>query len=227
MAISERGIVIVVSGVDGAGKSTIVNELKARLSMRHRVETVMAGKPHGKGLEAARRLLRQGDKGMSRLKTGGRVRSRILLDAVPSVILAVLRWRIARKARKLADRGILVISDRWPTREHGKMDGPKIAVTGIGGRRSVLAALATLELAIYRRIEPADVAFFLVVDVQTALRRNADRTKRNKENCEDIIRRHKENDQFDPIAYRTERVANEGTIQEILSHLETQIAAVR
>ncbi|QHC50554.1 hypothetical protein EKK97_14430 [Billgrantia tianxiuensis] len=135
----------------------------------------------------------------------------------------MLRWRLSRHARRLARAGVTVVADRWPTLEYGKMDGPRIA-TGLPGLNgAVLRLLAGWERAIYRRIEPADIVFHLVVDEQTAIARNAARVKADKESTQDIVRRFRDNLDFQPIAHRVERIDNLGTLQEVLAVVERHL----
>lgn len=222
------GRVLVVSGVDGAGKSTVVENLVARLGARARVARVSGGKPQGAWLERLRCRLRQHKvckQSLWDLGRPSRVRrkTRIVRDALPSLLLALLRLRVSRQARRLARAGVTVIADRWPTLEYGRMDGPKIARELPGLHGAVLRVMAEWESAVYRRIEPADIAFYLVVDEQTAIRRNAERIKEGKESTQDIIRRYRENLDFHPIAHRVERIDNTGTLQEVLAMLEQQL----
>jgi len=103
------------------------------------------------------------------------------------------------------------------------MDGPKIA-TGLPGLRgAALRLLAGWECAIYHHIEPADIAFYLIVDEQTAVRRNDVRVKSGKESSDDIVRRYRENLEFRPIAHRIERIDNAGSLQEVLVVLERHL----
>ncbi|WP_444984373.1 hypothetical protein [Halomonas mongoliensis] len=221
-------MIVVISGVDGAGKSTVVSNLVECYSSKVRVEYVSAGKPQGPFLETLRRWVRRdGYKHVGTKPTSQRQRekNRILKDAIPSLLLAWMRLSLSKRSRRLADSEVLVISDRWPTLEYGKMDGPKIAldVTGFKGR--ILRLLAGVESAIYRQIEPADVVFYLVVDEETAIQRNAERVKEGKETTEDIIRRHRQNIDFHPIAHQVERIENNGTLEEVLSVLQARIEA--
>ncbi|TFH88171.1 hypothetical protein EQG41_04510 [Billgrantia azerbaijanica] len=215
------GLIIVVSGVDGSGKTTIVKKLAARLSCDCRVKCISLGKPQGTALEKLRITLRK--KEGSQGKRSFSVKDRVIKDAIPCLVLGILRLRLSRKARRLSQSGIMVISDRWPTSERGKMDGPKIAldVPGIAG--FVLRALAYLESEIYSRIEPADIAFYLVVDETTAVRRNENRLKEGKESVEDIVRRYRENMVFQPISHQFEYIENNGTVEEVLGVIEERM----
>lgn len=228
-------MIIVISGVDGAGKSTVTKNLYDDLSKHASVEQVSAGKPQSALVESLRARLRnnEGDNKKQVAATSGndgsrvRRKTRIVKDALPSLILAWMRLRLSRRARRLAQSGVLVISDRWPTLEHGKMDGPKIATDVTGFKGNVLRKLATFESGLYRRIEPADIAFYLVVDEATAIQRNNDRVKEGKETTADIIRRHRENIEFNPIAHRVERIENNDTLEAVLATLKERIGTVR
>ncbi|MGR2737573.1 hypothetical protein ACUY1T_03875 [Billgrantia sp. Q4P2] len=221
----QAGRILVISGIDGAGKSTVVENLAARLGTTEQVARVSGGKPQAAWMEALRLRLRR-DKGNGG-RCGDRVQSRnktrIVRDALPSLVLAVLRWRLSRHARRLACSGVTVVADRWPTLEHGKMDGPKIDRDLPGFKGDVLRLLAGWESAIYRHVEPADIAFYLVVDEQTAILRNAQRVKAGKESTQDIIRRYHDNLDFQPIAHRVERIDNSGTLPEVMAVLERHL----
>lgn len=218
-------MIIAVSGVDGAGKSTVVSEIATKFSATSRVALVSAGRPQTDRLERLRSRLRKSDNnpGTSRK----RKRSRVLRDALPAVLLGWMRLRLSRRARKLAAQGTIVVSDRWPTVAHGQMDGPRIDVEGSGLRRMLLQGLARLESDLYRRIAPADLAFILTVSVETAIARNDARDKDGKESREDIIRRHQENAEFVPIARNYWHLENEGSLEDILGRIEALIAENR
>ncbi|MCE8037282.1 MAG: hypothetical protein ACXIU5_04545 [Halomonadaceae bacterium] len=219
-SVPQAGRIVVISGIDGAGKSTVVESLTARLATTQRVALVSGGKPQAAWLERLRLGLRKASSNDGAGRSQSRHKTRIFRDALPGIVLALLRWRLSRRARRLALAGVTVVADRWPTLEYGKMDGPKIARDQPGLNGAILRLLAGLENAIYRRVEPADVAFFLIVDESTAIQRNAERVKAGKESAEDIKRRYRENLDYQPIARRVERIDNSGTLADVLALLE-------
>ena len=115
----------------------------------------------------------------------------------------------------------MVLVDRWPTNDFGKMDGPKIVGLGTGSR--LINSLAMFEKTIYERIPPADICFYLEVDIDEARKRNFERVKDGKETDEMIIMRHQNNQETIPITNRLIRFTNNGSYKKMFPILAYDI----
>ena len=124
--------------------------------------------------------------------TGFEVKESSWFGIARAMVLAILRYRASRACEKWASRGLVVITDRWPGTALGKMDGPSLVTqpTSSYAKRK----LSDLEQTVYRNIAPADACIFLKVSLQTALERNRNRTKEDKETDSEIVRRYKQSD---------------------------------
>jgi hypothetical protein len=97
----------------------------------------------------------------------------------PSIIREVCtardRYRSYVKARKLADRGVLVICDRFPLPGMIVTDGPLVErLTGAFPDKRFVRLLGRLEGRYYRSILPPDLLLMLKLDPETAVARKTD-----------------------------------------------------
>ena len=214
------GIVVAISGSDGAGKSSMIIGLSDLYSSFLDCQIYTLGKPQGKLLELARSFIRRKDriepKHLYTLK-----KQSSLKDAILACILAFLRLRKASIAVRKAREGNMVLVDRWPTNSHGKMDGPKII--NYKTRNSLVSFLASVEQSIYEKIPEADLCFYLEVDIDDALKRNHERVKEGKESDEEIVLRHQNNQQTTPICKKLIKFSNTGPYKEMLPKLAYDI----
>ncbi|MCG5534263.1 hypothetical protein LRF89_12540 [Halorhodospira sp. 9621] len=219
------GLVIAISGVDGAGKSTMLRVMREFFSGFVTVEPYQLGRPQGRILEFARRLVarrRRGGDGRAGRASSNRATS--FPRAVAASVLAWVRLRTAQRAVRAARRGRLVLVDRWPSAELGKMDGPRIA-PGNSSPQRMVEGLGRFERWAYSRMPRADVCVVLTVSLESALARNRDRVKEEKESDEDIRRRFGENQAVKPIANKVIRFCNEGEFDVMREQLTETIWA--
>ncbi len=219
------GLVIAISGVDGAGKSTMLSVLREFFSGFVTVEPYQLGRPQGRILEFARRLVvrrRRGREGGAGGASSSRATS--LPRAVAAAVLAWVRLRTAQRAVRAARRGHLALVDRWPSAELGKMDGPRI-VPGGSDRLGVVERLGRFERWAYSRMPRADVCVVLTVSLESALARNRDRVKDEKESDDEIRRRFEENQAVKPIANKVIRFYNDGEFELMREQLTETIWA--
>ncbi len=115
--------VIAVVGCDGSGKSTLTADLIAQLSQKKPVQWLYLGQSSGNiadwirslplvGASFGRYLVRKAERAHS--KEG---RSPDTLTAVVIFLLSLWRVHKFRRMLKLARRGVLVITDRYPQAE--------------------------------------------------------------------------------------------------------------
>jgi len=122
----EAGLIIAISGVDGSGKTTMLQEIEKVLGQFLTIHKFHLGRPQGKLIELTWRAL--GNKsenssmpGISKITTPSSKGK-----AINGAILSLLRLRKARLVANKASLGGLMLTDRWPTDEVGKMDGPRV-----------------------------------------------------------------------------------------------------
>jgi len=220
-----QGTVIAISGADGAGKSTMLNEAHSVLSQFMTVRRFALGKPQSRLLEAVRKLLKRVDeKGAPQeimLAKQNHIKKPTIMSSLSATVLAFLRLRMARKAMKSALKGYLVLVDRWPTDKLCMMDGPKLYYSKSDS--FFFRVLARIENWAYLHMPRANLCFFLETSLQTLIKRNKARLKLNKETKEDINRRYQQNLKFAPLARKVIRFDNEGNFNEKRKELILQI----
>jgi len=212
------GIIVAISGADGAGKSTMIAGLHCLYSSFLDCKIFTLGKPQGKFLEFIRSIIRRRAKFHS-TPSNLSLKQSSMTDAILASALAFLRLRKALVVVKKAREGNMVLVDRWPTHNFGKMDGPKIIDLRAGN--SLVSFLASVEQWIYKKIPQADICFYLEVDIDDAIKRNQERAKEGKETDEEIVMRHQNNQETVPICNKLIKFSNNGPYKEmfpILAH---------
>mgnify|MGYP005851046689 CR=1 FL=1 len=218
------GLVIAISGVDGSGKSTMLSVMREFFSGFVTVESYQLGRPQGRLLEGVRRLVASRRWGQKRYGEAQSSLGTSLPRALAATVLSWIRLRTAQRAVLAAGRGHLVLVDRWPSAELGKMDGPRIAPGG-SSRLGLVERLGRFERWAYSRMPRADVCVVLTVNLESALARNRDRVKDEKESDDEIRRRFEENQTVKPIANKVIRFNNDGEFEVMRERLTKTIWA--
>ncbi len=171
------GLVVAIMGVDGSGKSTLVRALNAWLGAEVDVLPMYFGTGDGRPslllrpfkalVPLATRVLRRKPRGASHGAISDRPPSPAyaLLLTIWATILAVEKRAKLRAARRAADRGMVVLADRFPQDEIATYnDGPLLPRLA-----RVPGALRRFEAASYAmaRAMPPDLVIKLVAPVET------------------------------------------------------------
>jgi hypothetical protein len=206
----KKGITIAISGVDGSGKTTMIEEVDKVFGEFLTINRFHLGRPQGRLIEFIWKTL--GNKSKNSIMPGT---SNITVPsskgrAINGAILAFLRFLKARLIIKRSKLGGLMLVDRWPTNEIGKMDGPRVILSENSGWVEHLCKKT--EMWFYNNIPKADICYFFKVPMEVAIERNRLRTKKNKETHEQILARFQGNLDFKPLAKKTIYFENSGEL---------------
>jgi thymidylate kinase len=205
--IHKSGVIVAFTGGDGSGKSTIISNLYSCYHKDLRVKILYLGRPQLGifGPEKQRINVLPQSYSVSSFK-----------KIIKANGLALLRLVASMRAKYYKRLGYLVLADRWPTDQLGIMDGPKLTAE----KKGLLMFLpALVEAKIYRMIPKCDLCVYLDVDIHTAVERNKERTKANKETSEEIIARHRDNKSIKPKAKKNLYHDNNGCLESSMNEL--------
>lgn len=174
-----RGAVIALVGPDASGKTTLSRALTARFGETRPVASLhLGGPPRGTWLtrwprvavEAARKIVRvfHGDRSFT-----GIAQRYPVFQAALDLLTALDRRMLVRRCHRLAARGTLVFTDRYPGRDRGAASGPRLLRRGPAPAR----ALRSLELRVYRSLPVPHLVLTLRAPVELTVRRNAVRER--------------------------------------------------
>lgn len=179
------GILVAFVGGDGAGKTTVIEGISEWLSPSFVTMKIHMGKPSWSWTTIVIRGI---------LKTGRVLglwpftnaplefrdeEAPVSFPGYPSLIRAVCTARDRalsyRKARRLADKGVFVICDRFPLPRMISLDGPQIEwMTRTLPSKRFIRLLGQLERRYYQSISSPDLLFVLKADPDTAVERKSD-----------------------------------------------------
>ena len=226
-----EGKVIAISGAEATGKSTMVELLAKNFGQEFNVIKKHTGKPPlcltlvvNLSLKALKKMIGSRSlNGSATTGAGGGVQKlgkrQSMIKRVLSVMLSlevgVSRLMLTKDLIRKAGKGSLVVTDRWPSSERGKMDGPRIDPGG--GRLEDLSS--KLEKWIYQKIPNANYCLLFSVPLALAIKRNQERIKEGKETQSQVISRHEKNLCFIPKADVTVCYRNVGEIDNSLDDI--------
>ena len=173
---------IAVVGCDGTGKSTLTADLVKHLNKRRVTERRYLGLVSGEdgdkikrlpiiGVWLERRLAKKTSKAQSMSRKGPALWAAFIMYA-----FSLRRMSNLRKVKRLAESGVLVISDRYPQGEISGFyyDGPGIGVERVTGW--LKTRLAERERKLYLKMAKyrPELLIRLDIDVETAFSRKPD-----------------------------------------------------
>ena len=223
--LPNKGLIVAISGVDGSGKTTMLQEIHTVFGQFLTINRFHLGRPQGKLIELIWRALGNKSENSSMPGCLNITTPSSKFKAINGVILAFLRYRKAKQIVKQTNTGGLMLVDRWPTDEIGKMDGPRVIIGENSGWIQHLCKY--LETSFYANMPQADICYFFVVPIEVAIERNRLRLKENKETEYQIIKRFNGNLDYKPIAKQCVLFKNEGEFsvkrKELLSNVWHEI----
>ncbi|MBK8419000.1 hypothetical protein [Candidatus Villigracilis saccharophilus] len=178
------GLFIAIVGGDGAGKTTLIDELYKWLSEKHEVKKLHMGKPVWswvttfiRGILKIGTLLRlypfEGDVYEESLQAHG------MPWFIRAVCTARDRYLTYIQARKFSSNGNLVLCDRYSFPGFMKMDGPQCedALASSKNTNWLLQFLVNKEKSYYQQIRLPDLLIVLKVDPEIAVQRKVEETE--------------------------------------------------
>lgn len=182
---NNRGLIIAVVGGDGAGKSTVVKNLYDWLAQTHNTMRVHMGRPAwSRATLLVRATIKFGR--IIGLLTSTEIylaNSNVLPEDVKPTLPWMLRMVCTARDRQLtfmrmqkfAQKGGVVLCDRFPLPEIKLMDGPQISRAFYQHQHSRLSRwLATKEKSYYEQLIAPDLLFVLKLDPEIAVKRKFD-----------------------------------------------------
>jgi hypothetical protein len=183
--LARVGATVAVVGGDGAGKSTAVEGLADWLDGTFVVRRTHLGKPRPSLLTLAVKGPMYVGRSVGLLpSTGLSVDPRTARpDDFPGRAWALWQLLTARdrrrqyhRARRVADAGGIVVSDRWPLRQITLMDGPRTTWLRphLNGGRSIVRRLVEAERRAYAHVASPDILLVLRLEPEIAVARRTD-----------------------------------------------------
>lgn len=178
------GAMVAIVGGDGAGKSTVVDELDHWLSRNFDTTRVHLGKPPwslgtflSRGAHKAGRLvglIPKQEFSVHSVMSGTTSQFPGYLWILREVFTAWDRYRLYIKARRFATNGGLVVCDRFPLSQIKRMDGIQAGyVINPQQHNWFIRLLLNQEAKFYQHIQQPDILIVLRVDPEVAVARRA------------------------------------------------------
>jgi thymidylate kinase len=234
MTVGSNGKVITFIGPQAVGKTTLSQMLANWLSQDFEVYRFHIGKPPVTALTFIPRLFLPFMRKIFPKARSTSVEMNIenrksdfsfpYMHVIRKIILAHERLVILRKIFRMAEKGAIVICDRYPTQVVGAVDGPTFDDKIILEQKLKFKRyLMKLERNIYRRIKTPNIVIKLHTDLHTAIERNLSRKKEGSQDSKYVEFRHKMKRQpafydVDAIVINTNRPI-EGAFREVQNEI--------
>ncbi|UCH82337.1 MAG: hypothetical protein JSW20_06800 [Nitrospiraceae bacterium] len=199
------GAIIAITGLDATGKSTITGELHQWLRKDFMTRYLHVGRPRPR-LETVwvRPLLMMRKLFKVKLQTitttshedsiepcSMDINEYGLAYAIRWLIAGYERYQLLKYANRLRARGYIVVCDRYPSLNEGKMDSPRIGDMHETG--NLIGMMGRIEAMLYNAMPVPDAIFNLSIPFDVALQRNRSRVKYGKETDAQLHKRYIDN----------------------------------
>lgn len=217
--LTEGGLIVSITGIDGSGKTTMLNHLENDMKQFLTVKKIHMGRPLPKILVNFVSFIRvflvknNKKKNVSPASKSSKIKNKEIMKSILSLLVAHYRFKNAKKCLDYSSKGYLVITDRWPTKTSEKMDGPRIICNDDSS--AIVKLLSRLEKSIYKIMPETDICFIFTVSLETALVRNSGREEVEDES--ELIKRFKNNSNPNPISFKKIHFNNEGELEKQLA----------
>ncbi|WP_440651943.1 hypothetical protein [Candidatus Pelagibacter sp. HIMB1495] len=182
----KKNIFIFISGPDGSGKTTLINDFENLFSRYFKTKKYNIGKPFPKFLENI--FIKRKEKKQirnSKIKKVNVSFSRYFMD----FLLSFLRYIFSIYIFYFNNKTNIFLFDRYVSEYPGHLNGPRLIYSK--KFNFIEKILFKLENFFYKAIKILDTEFRLITNVDICLKRNNERFKLEKETDEEIINRHK------------------------------------
>ncbi|MCF6158845.1 MAG: hypothetical protein E3K32_09795 [wastewater metagenome] len=220
--LTTHGAIIAITGLDATGKSTITSELKRWLGTYFNTHFIHVGRPKVRLETVLFRavLWLKKTKGSKPESFITKLQKPGVIFAIRYAVLAYERFQLLKKANRLMARGYIVICDRYPSVNFGKMDSPRI---GERNGNAFINFMGRLEDRLYRTIPLPDVIYNLKIPVDLAIERNQARIKDDKETDDQLRLRYSENADLRYNAFNFEVIDTSRKLPVVLRELKEKV----
>jgi len=224
--LTDGGAIIAITGLDSTGKSTMVNCLAQWLGNNFSVKSIHVGRPGPTILtfpaRVALRIRKKivQDNEIKYQMTECEKPSKII-SALRYVILSYERFKLLKKAEKWRLKGYVVICDRFPSLQIGKMDSPRVQFNP--EKKSLINILSKIEQRYYAMIPIPDMIFNLVIPFDEAVNRNEKRVKKGKESFDELKWRYEINNMLTYKAGHFEAIDATFSLEAVILNLKNKV----
>ena len=220
--LTSGGAIIAITGLDATGKSTITSELKRWLGQHFNTHFLHIGRPKAR-FETLwfRALLVLKKRKDSELEPPTKQEKSSIIFCIRYLILAYERLQLLKKANRLRANGYIVICDRYPCLNVGKMDSPRIIEAH--NNNGFINLMGRLERKLYNLKPVPDMIYNLKIPIEIAIERNQARVKIDKETADSLRSRYKENSDLQYDALNFEVIDTTPELSVVLKELKKKI----